>query len=72
METHQIGEKLLAAQQQIFEEQGWIPRAALDCGFHDHRCPSSTKNAACAGDPEMHQTEERQSIVVRDEGPNRA
>ena len=37
LEEHRLGEKLLAAQNEIFEQQGWIMRGRFDRGRHDHR-----------------------------------
>ena len=37
LEKHELGEKLLAAQNEIFEEQGWIMRGGSHRGRHDHR-----------------------------------
>ena len=56
METHQLGEKLLAAQNEIFETQGWIMRGGSIVDATIIAAPSSTKNAAGERDPQMHQT----------------
>lgn len=56
LEQHQLGEKLLAAQNQIFDEQGWIMRGGSIIDATIIAAPSSTKNASGTRDPEMHQT----------------
>ena len=56
LEEHQLGEKLLAAQNEIFEEQGWIMRGGSIVDATIIAAPSSTKNATGERDPEMHQT----------------
>jgi len=56
LEEHQLGEKLLAAQSEIFEAQGWIMRGGSIVDATIIAAPSSTKNATGTRDPEMHQT----------------
>jgi IS5 family transposase len=56
LEKHELGEKLFAAQNQIFEAQGWIMRGGSIVDATIIAAPSSTKNAAGARDPQMHQT----------------
>jgi len=56
LEEHQLGEKLLAAQNEIFEAEGWIRRGGSIVDATIIAAPSSTKNASGARDPEMHQT----------------
>jgi len=56
MERHGLGEKLFAAQNQIFDEQGWIMRGGSIVDATIIAAPSSTKNATGERDPEMHQT----------------
>ena len=56
LEEHQLGEQLLAAQNEIFEEQGWIMRGGSIVDATIVAAPSSTKNATGQRDPEMHQT----------------
>jgi IS5 family transposase len=56
LEEHKLGEKLLAAQNEIFEEQGWIMRGGSIVDATIIAAPSSTKNATGQRDPEMHQT----------------
>jgi IS5 family transposase len=56
LETHELGEKLLESQNEIFTEQGWIMRGGSIVDATIIAAPSSTKNAAGARDPEMHQT----------------
>ncbi|MGH3500436.1 MAG: IS5 family transposase [Nocardioidaceae bacterium] len=56
LEKHSLGEKLLAAQNEIFEEQGWIMRGGSIVDATIIAAPSSTKNASGERDPEMHQT----------------
>ena len=56
MEKHKLGEQLFKAQNEIFEEQGWIMRGGSIVDATIIAAPSSTKNADHARDPEMHQT----------------
>ena len=56
MEKHDLGATLLAAQNEVFEEQGWIMRGGSIVDATIIAAPSSTKNAAGERDPEMHQT----------------
>ncbi len=56
LEKHQLGEKLFEAQNEIFDEQGWIMRGGSIVDATIIAAPSSTKNAAGARDPEMRQT----------------
>ena len=56
LEKHQLGEKLLEAQNEIFEEEGWIMRGGSIVDATIIAAPSSTKNATGERDPEMHQT----------------
>jgi IS5 family transposase len=56
LEEHQFGEKLFAAQNEIFEGQGWIMRGGSIVDATIIAAPSSTKNATGARDPDMHQT----------------
>jgi transposase, IS5 family len=56
MEKYKLGEKLLAAQGEIFEAEGWIMRGGSIVDATIIAAPSSTKNAAGERDPEMHQT----------------
>jgi len=56
LEEHKLGEKLLAAQSEIFEEQGWIMRGGSIVDATIIAAPSSTKNATGQRDPQMHQT----------------
>ncbi len=56
LEKHELGEKLFAAQQEIFEQQGWIMRGGSIVDATIIAAPSSTKNASGARDLEMHQT----------------
>src|SRR5487761_2178410 len=56
LEEHKLGEKLFAAQNRIFSEQGWIMRGGSIVDATIIAAPSSTKNAAGTRDPEMHQT----------------
>ena len=60
LEQHRLGEKLLAAQNAVFEEQGWIMRGGSIVDATIIAAPSSTKNAEGARDPEMHQTRKGQ------------
>lgn len=56
LEEHQLGEKLFAAQNEIFEAEGWIMRGGSIVDATIIAAPSSTKNATGTRDPEMHQT----------------
>ena len=56
LEEHKLGEKLLAAQNEIFQAQGWIMRGGSIVDATIIAAPSSTKNATGTRDPEMHQT----------------
>ncbi|HTK63001.1 MAG TPA: IS5 family transposase [Pseudonocardia sp.] len=56
LEKHKLGEKLLEAQNQIFDEQGWIMRGGSIVDATIIAAPSSTKNASGQRDPQMHQT----------------
>ena len=56
IEKHGLGEKLLAAQTAMFDEQGWIMRGGSIVDATIIAAPSSTKNATGERDPEMHQT----------------
>ena len=56
LEEHKLGEKLFEAQNQIFDEQGWIMRGGSIVDATIIAAPSSTKNATGERDPEMHQT----------------
>jgi IS5 family transposase len=56
LERHELGQALFEAQNRIFEEQGWIMRGGSIVDATIIAAPSSTKNAAGARDPEMHQT----------------
>ena len=55
LEGHDLGAKLLAEQTEIFSEQGWIMRGGSIVDATIIAAPSSTKNAAGARDPQMHQ-----------------
>ena len=56
MEEHDLGKKLFEAQNEIFEEQGWIMRGGSIVDATLIAAPSSTKNAAGERDPDMHST----------------
>ncbi len=56
LEKHELGQKLFAAQQEIFELEGWIMRGGSIVDATIIAAPSSTKNASGARDPQMHQT----------------
>jgi IS5 family transposase len=56
LEEHQLGARLFEAQNEIFEEQGWIMRGGSIVDATIIAAPSSTKNAEGARDPEMRQT----------------
>lgn len=56
LEAHKVGEKLFAAQTEIFEREGWIMRGGSIIDATIIAAPSSTKNASSTRDPEMHQT----------------
>ena len=54
LEEHRLGERLLAAQNEIFENEGWIMRGGSIVDATIIAAPSSTKNATGARDPQMH------------------
>lgn len=56
LEQHDLGQRLLVAQNEIFQEQGWIMRGGSIVDATIIAAPSSTKNATGTRDPEMHQT----------------
>jgi IS5 family transposase len=56
LEKHELGEKLLKSQNEIFDAQGWIMRGGSIVDATIIAAPSSTKNATGTRDPEMHQT----------------
>jgi IS5 family transposase len=56
LEKHDLGEKLLASQHEIFDAHGWIMRGGSIVDATIIAAPSSTKNATGTRDPEMHQT----------------
>ncbi|MGB8382466.1 MAG: IS5 family transposase [Dermatophilaceae bacterium] len=56
LEAHRLGERLLAAQGEIFEAEGWIMRGGSIVDATIIAAPSSTKNASGTRDPQMHQT----------------
>jgi transposase, IS5 family len=56
LEEHRLGQRLLAAQHEIFEAQGWIMRGGTIVDATIIAAPSSTKNATGQRDPQMHQT----------------
>ena len=56
LEKHQLGEMLFEAQNQVFDEQGWIMRGGSIVDATIIAAPSSTKNATATRDPQMHQT----------------
>lgn len=56
LEAHKLGERLFAAQNEIFEREGWIMRGGSIVDATIIAAPSSTKNATGTRDPEMHQT----------------
>ncbi|MBK7274803.1 MAG: IS5 family transposase [Actinomycetales bacterium] len=56
LEEHHVGEKLLAAQNEVFDANGWIMRGGSIIDATIIAAPSSTKNATGTRDPEMHQT----------------
>jgi len=56
LEKHKLGEKLFEAQNEIFDEQGWIMRGGTIVDATIIAAPSSTKNASGTRDPQMRQT----------------
>jgi IS5 family transposase len=56
LEKHDLGEKLLASQNEVFDAHGWIMRGGSIVDATIIAAPSSTKNATGTRDPEMHQT----------------
>lgn len=57
LEEHRLGEVLLAAQNEIFEAEGWIMRGGSIVDATIIVAPSSTKNSTGARDPQMRQTQ---------------
>lgn len=55
LEEHRLGEKLFEAQNEIFDEQGWIMRGGSIVDASIIAAPSSTKNATGERDPQMRQ-----------------
>jgi IS5 family transposase len=72
LEEHHLGEKLLAAQNEVFAEQGWIMRGGSIIDATIIAAPSSTKNATGDPRPADAPDEEGQPVVLRDEGPHRS
>ena len=56
LEEHELGAALFAAQNEVFDAQGWIMRGGSIVDATIIAAPSSTKNADGARDPEMRQT----------------
>ena len=56
LEEHELGGKLFASQNEIFDQQGWIMRGGSIVDATIIAAPSSTKNTDGTRDPEMHQT----------------
>ena len=56
LEEFRLGERLLAAQNEIFEQEGWIMRGGSIVDATIIAAPSSTKNATGERDPQMRQT----------------
>ncbi len=56
LEQHDLGEQLFAAQNEVFEEKGWIMRGGSIVDATIIAAPSSTKNATGTRDPQMRQT----------------
>jgi IS5 family transposase len=60
LEAHQLGQALFAAQNRVFEDNGWIMKGGTVVDATIISAPSSTKNKAGGRDPEMHQTRKGQ------------
>jgi IS5 family transposase len=60
LEAHELGKALFDAQNEVFDAQGWIMRGGSIVDATIIAAPSSTKNAAGARDPQMHQTRKGQ------------
>jgi IS5 family transposase len=71
LEKHALGEKLLAAQNEIFEQEGWVMQGGSIVDATIIAAPSSTKNATGTRDPEMHQTKKGNQWHFANEGPHR-
>ncbi|WP_114905358.1 IS5 family transposase [Ornithinimicrobium murale] len=56
LEEHDLGAKLFADQNEIFDAQGWVMRGGSIVDATIIAAPSSTKNATGTRDPQMHQT----------------
>jgi IS5 family transposase len=72
LEAHQLGEKLFASQNEIFEAAGWIMRGGSIVDATIIAAPSSTKNATGTRDPAMRQTKKGNQWYFADEGPYRS
>ena len=72
LEAHQLGEKLFASQNEIFEAAGWIMRGGSIVDATIIAAPSSTKNATGTRDPAMRQTKKGNQWYFADEGPHRS
>jgi IS5 family transposase len=59
LEARQFGERLFAAQNEIFKREGWIMRGGSVIDATIIAAPSSTKNASGTRDPQLHQTKKR-------------
>lgn len=71
LEKHQIGKQLFAAQNEMFDAQGWIMRGRQHCRCHaDRRAELDQERCGCPG-PGDASNQEGQSVVLRDEGPSR-
>jgi IS5 family transposase len=65
LEKHELGEKLFAEQNRIFDEQGWIMRGGSIVDATIIAAPSSTKNATGTRDAQDAPDEEGQPVVLR-------
>jgi IS5 family transposase len=70
-EAHQLGERLFAEQNRIFEAQGRIMRGGSIVDATIIAAPSSTRNATGTRDPAVRQTKKGNQWYVGLKGPHR-
>lgn len=59
LEERRLAEQLSAAQNETFEERGWVMRGGSIVGATIIAAPSSTKNATGIRDTQLHQAKKR-------------
>ena len=68
LETHQLGKAIFQQVNAHLQQQGMKLSTGTIVDATIINAPSSTKNQEGQRDPDMHQTKERQSMVLRHEG----